>query len=102
MAALPLKKPLKFGETTISKLTFRDHTTAEDYLAFDKRGGTAQRLALIASMTGTDEELVKRLHGVDYRRAAQMADELIEADEQEDEPRTADGDDPAASEAQKK
>lgn len=81
MAKLNLKHPLAFGKTTIAHLTFRDYTTAEDYLSFDKRGGVSQRIALIASLTGTDEELVKKLRGVDYRRAEKMADAIIEADE---------------------
>ena len=56
MARLPLKHPLTFGKKTIDSLTFRDHTTAGDYLAFDQRGGVAQRIALIASLTGTDDD----------------------------------------------
>ena len=47
MAKLPLKHPLTFGKKTIDSLTFRDHTTAGDYLAFDQRGGVAQRIALV-------------------------------------------------------
>ncbi|AJF00050.1 phage tail assembly protein [Pandoraea apista] len=107
MAKLTLKHPLVVGKTTIAHLTFREYTTAEDYLAFDKRGGVAQRIALIASMTGTDEELVKRLRGPDYRRAEKMADGLMAADEDEagdgagDESDTS-PEDPQAAEAQKK
>lgn len=78
---LPLKHPLTLGKTTISKLTFRDYTTAGDYLAFDVRGGVAQRIALIASLTGTDEEIIKKLRGPDYRAAEAIADDLIAADE---------------------
>ncbi|WP_199031730.1 phage tail assembly protein [Ralstonia sp. ASV6] len=92
MAKLPLKHPLPFGKTTINHLTFRDHTIAEDYLAFDKRGGVAQRIALIASLTGTDEEMVKKLRGIDYRRAEKMADAIVEADEEEAREPTAEGD----------
>ncbi|AST87986.1 hypothetical protein CIG66_25315 (plasmid) [Ralstonia pseudosolanacearum] len=91
---LNLKHPLEFGKLTISHLTFRDYATAEDYLSFDKRGGVAQRIALIASLTGTDEELVKKLRGVDYRRAEKMADTVIEADEDEAQAPTAESDEP--------
>jgi hypothetical protein len=83
MAKLPLKHPLTFGEKTISELTFRDYTTAGDYLSFDQRGGVAQRIALIASLTGTDEILISKLWGPDYRRAEKMADDMISADEAE-------------------
>ena len=78
---LTLKHPLVFGKTTVAELNFRDHTTAGDYLAFDQRGGVAQRIALIASLTGTDEELIKKLRGPDYRKAEKIADDLITADE---------------------
>ena len=84
MAKLPLKHPLTFGKKTIDSLTFRDHTTAGDYLAFDQRGGVAQRIALIANLTGTDESLIRQLRGPDYRAAEKMADELIQADEAEE------------------
>lgn len=84
MAKLPLKHPLTFGKKTIDALTFRDHTTAGDYLAFDQRGGVAQRIALIASLTGTDESVIRQLRGPDYRAAEKMADELIQADEAEE------------------
>jgi hypothetical protein len=80
---LPLKHPLVIGKTTISKLTFRDYTTASDYLCFDIRGGVAQRHALIASLAGTDESIVRQLRGVDYRAAEKIADDLIEKDEKE-------------------
>ncbi|WP_407059066.1 phage tail assembly protein [Ralstonia syzygii subsp. celebesensis] len=99
MAKLPLKYPLPIGKTTISHLTFRDHTIAEDYLSFDKRGGVAQRIALIASLTGTDEELVKKLRGVDYRRAEKMADTIIEADEEAEEPTAESSETPPEDEA---
>ncbi len=84
MAKPPLKHPLTFGKKTIDSLTFRDHTTAGDYLAFDQRGGVAQRIALIASLTGTDESVIRQLRGPDYRAAEKMADELIQADEAEE------------------
>lgn len=85
MPKLTLKHPLTFGKKTVDSLTFRDHTTAGDYLAFDQKGGVAQRIALIASLTGTDESLIKQLHGADYRAAERIADEMIEADEAGDE-----------------
>jgi hypothetical protein len=85
MGKLTLKHPLTFGKTTVSSLNFRDYTTAGDYLSFDQRGGVAQRIALIASLTGTDESMIKQLHGVDYRAAEKIADDLIKADEDEDE-----------------
>lgn len=90
----PLKHPLTLGKTTISSLTFREYTTAGDYLAFDQRGGVAQRIALIASLTGTDPELIKQLRGPDYRAAERIADGLINADE--------DGDDTGEGGAEKK
>jgi hypothetical protein len=86
---LPLRHPLTLGSTTLSQLTFRDHTTAADYLAFDRAGGVAQRIALIASLTGTDEALIQRLHGSDYLRAEREADRLLTADQAEE------GEDPA-------
>lgn len=82
---LQLQHPLTFGKKTVDALTFRDHTTAGDYLAFDVRGGVAQRIALIANLTGTDESLIKQLRGPDYRAAEKIADDLIQADEAGDE-----------------
>lgn len=81
---LPLIHPLTFGKATVDHLTFRDYTTAADYLSFDKRGGVAQRIALIASLTGTDEALILQLRGKDYRAAERIADELLTADEADD------------------
>lgn len=78
---LTLKYPLTFGKTTVGELHFRDYTTAGDYLAFDQRGGVAQRIALIASLTGTDEALIRQLRGADYRAAERIADAMINADE---------------------
>lgn len=80
---LTLKHPLVIGKLTVNELNFRDQTCAGDYLAFDQRGGVAQRIALIASLTGTDEALIKQIKGVDYRAAEKIADNMIEADEQE-------------------
>ena len=80
MAVLLLKRPLTLGKAVVEKLTFRDHTTAADYLSFDKRGGVAQRIALIASMAGTDESLIMQLSGRDYLAAEKIVDELMAAD----------------------
>ena len=85
MPKLTLKYELKIGKLTIAELNFREHTTAADYLAFDRRGGVAQRIALIASMTGTDETVIGKLHGHDYRRAEKIVDALMVADEAEEE-----------------
>ena len=76
-----LKFPIKLEKTTISTLEFRDYTTAEDYLAFDRKGGVAQNHALIASMTGVDEALVRKLRGADYIVCAKICDRLIAEDE---------------------
>ena len=81
---LQLLHPIEIGKSTVTELTLRDHTIAEDYLAFDHRGGVAQRIALIASMAGTDEALIKRLHGADYRRAEREVDRLMREDEAQD------------------
>jgi hypothetical protein len=67
------------SETQITKLKMRDYAVAGDYLAFDKQGGVAQRIALIASMAGTDEELIKKLHGADYVRAEAYVSKLLDS-----------------------
>lgn len=76
-----LKTPLTLAKKTITELKFRDYTTAADYLSFDKRGGVAQRIALIASLTGTDEALIEQLRGPDYVRAEKIASDMLAADE---------------------
>ncbi len=76
-----LQHPLTLGKTTIKELKFRDYTTAADYLSFDKRGGVAQNIALIASLSGTSEELISQLRGPDYRQASKIVDALIAADD---------------------
>ncbi|MDR1349805.1 MAG: phage tail assembly protein [Zoogloeaceae bacterium] len=78
---LLLKHPLTVGKATIEALTFRDHTTAADYLAFDVKGGVAQNIALIANLSGTDESLIRQLHGQDYRAATRVVDQLMLADD---------------------
>lgn len=93
MSILSLKFPIPIGERKLEKLTFRDFTTAADYLAFDQRGGVAQRIALIASLTGNDEEMIKRLRGPDYLAAERIADQLMAADHAA--PDAADGEDAA-------
>lgn len=80
MQILSLKRPVQAGKTTIEKLTFRDYATAEDLLAFDEKGQTRQTIALIASLTGTDEAIIQRLHVADFRAADAIASALI-ADE---------------------
>ena len=79
---MPLKHPLTIGKMTVSSLTFRDYTTAGDYLAFDQRGGVAQRIALVASLTGTDDALVKQLRGPDWVEAERIADRILAGDEE--------------------
>jgi hypothetical protein len=83
---LKLKHPLTIGTNgkIIETLTFRDYTTAGDYLAFDIRGGVAQTQQLIANLSGTDISIIQRLRGVDYRRAGKIVDDLIDADEKEE------------------
>lgn len=80
MTKLTLSTPITLGKKQITELTFRGYTTAEDYLSFDQRGGVAQRIALIASLTGTDEVVIKQLRGPDYVRAETLASEMLEAD----------------------
>jgi hypothetical protein len=82
MEKLTLTKPLTFGNKTIEALTFRDYTLAEDYLAFDTRGGVAQNIALIASLTGQDEAVIRKLSGRDYKAAYRIADKLLAADDE--------------------
>jgi hypothetical protein len=83
MLKLTLLTPLTLGKKQITDLTFRDYTTAEDYLCFDQRGGVAQRIALIASLTGTDEALIKQMRGPDYVRAEKIASDMLDKDAME-------------------
>jgi hypothetical protein len=80
MTDLALKHPLEFGKLTVDKLKFRDHVTAGDMLAFDKKGNVAQNIELIANLSGTDESMIKQLHRVDYSAAVKIVDDLF-ADE---------------------
>lgn len=87
-----LKHPLPLGTqgAVLDKLTLRDHVIAEDYLAFDQRGGVAQRQALIASVAGTDVAVVRKLHGADYVTLERQVDKLLQDAEVEalgDEPK---------------
>jgi Phage tail assembly chaperone proteins, E, or 41 or 14 len=98
MKTIKLHKPLQVGKTEITELKFREYTTAADYLSFDVRGGVAQRVALIASLTGNEVALIERLSGRDYTRAAAIADAMIEEDALPD---LEAGDEAAMSQAQK-
>jgi hypothetical protein len=77
---LKLRHPIPLGSKPIEELTFRDYTVAADYLSFDVRGGVAQNIALIASLTGTDEALIRQLRGPDYRAATAIADGMLAKD----------------------
>jgi len=82
MPKLTLTTPITIGKKTIADLTFRDYTTADDYLCFDQRGGVAQRISLIASLTGTDEAVIKQLRGPDYIRAERLVTQMLDTDAQ--------------------
>lgn len=83
MATYTLKHPLALSKTTLTQLTLRDHVVAADYLAFDVRGGVAQRMALIASVAGTEVEVIHKLHGADYVALEKQVDALLGAAEVE-------------------
>ena len=93
---LNLLRPISVGKTEITSLTFREYTTAGDYLAFDRSGGVSQTIALIANLSGTDEEVIKRMHGSDYKRAKGMADKLLDQDEKDAADNQAEGEDAGA------
>ena len=103
MSTLKLIHPVELGKKPITELRFRSHTTAEDYLAFDAYGSVETAIRLIASLTGEDQALIRRLSGADYRRAKAIADKMLgddaqaEAEAQEEQPKVAE-----LSEAQKK
>ena len=81
MAKLTLNTPINVTKNhVLTVLNFRDYTTAGDYLVFDKSGGHAQTIGLIASLTNTDESVINLLHGDDYHRAAEIANKMIDAD----------------------
>ncbi|MGB7650868.1 MAG: phage tail assembly protein [Gallionella sp.] len=77
---LVLNHPLQVGKTTLSELNFRDYATAEDFLSFDERGAQLQTITLIANLTGTDIEVIKRLRANDYRAADKIACDLLKVD----------------------
>jgi hypothetical protein len=81
MPKLSLQMPIEIGKITITELTFREYTTAGDYLAFDKPGGVAQRISLIARLTGNDEAIIERMSGRDYVKAEAIADDLLKQDD---------------------
>lgn len=81
---LKLTRPIEVGKKQVDELRFRDYTTAEDYLAFDVYGQVGAAIRLIASVTGEDEALIKRLSGKDYRAAKAMVDKMLEADAADD------------------
>lgn len=83
MAKLILKHPIALEKSSITELTFRDHATAADLLAFDEHGANQQTIALISNLTGTDEAIIKRLHVTDYRAADAMASDLIKPEKSE-------------------
>jgi hypothetical protein len=82
---LKLKHPISIGEkgSKIDELIFRDHATAGDLLAFDERGPNKQTIALIANLSGTDEEIIKRLHVVDFRAADKITADMIKPEDTE-------------------
>ena len=83
MKTLTLKHPIKFGETEVTELKFRDYVTAGDLLAFDERGANRQTIALIGNMTGADEALIKKLHHVDYKAADAIIVGMLNEDSDE-------------------
>ncbi|MDR0633624.1 MAG: phage tail assembly protein [Azoarcus sp.] len=81
MTTLKLAHPITLGRKTVEELTFRDYTTAADYLSFDTRGGVAQNIAMIASLSGTDEALVRQLRGPDYLAAVGLFEKILRDDQ---------------------
>lgn len=80
MATLTLKHPIGVGKSTISKLEIREHVVAEDLLAFDLTGPNKQTIALIANLSGTDEEVIKKLHISDYQAADKICTKLLDSE----------------------
>lgn len=77
MPTLTLKFPIPIGEKKLEKLTFRDYATAEDLLAFDAVGPNLQTIRLIASLAGTDEAVIRRMHVDDFRSADAIVSDLL-------------------------
>ena len=86
MSKLILKHPIALGKGQLTELHLRDHTTAEDYLAFDVYGGVAQTQRLISNIAGLDDAIVRKLHGEDYRRARAHVEAMLEADDPDKAP----------------
>lgn len=83
MSKLTLSHPIQLEKSKITDLHFREYATAEDLLAFDEPGQTRQTIFLIASLTGTDEALIRRLHVNDFRKADAIASRLIAPEQSE-------------------
>ncbi len=77
MSKLILKHPIALGKGQLTELHLRDNVIAEDYLAFDSYGGVAQAIRLIANISGTDEAIVRKLHGADYQAAKRHVDAML-------------------------
>lgn len=80
----PLKHPLQLGKKTLESITFRDHATANDLLAFDRGGPTEQTINLIANLTGTDVAIIGQLHVADFRACDAIASELVKPEDLEE------------------
>ena len=74
---LTLQYPIKLQNSEITHLTFKDHCTAADLLAFDERGANKQTIMLIANLTNTDEAIINKLHVADFRAADAIATKMI-------------------------
>jgi hypothetical protein len=84
MKTLKLKYPIKLGEkSTLDELKFREYVTAGDMLAFDERGAHQQTITLIANLSGSDEEIIKKLHVEDYRAADKVTSDLLKPEDSE-------------------
>lgn len=69
--------PIVLSENkAITEVKVKDYPTAEDYLAFDNPGRNAQLIALVASMTNTDESIVKKMHGEDFKALSLICDKM--------------------------
>lgn len=75
---LTLKHPIKLEKSEITHLTFKDHCTANDLLAFDERGPNKQTITLIANLTNSDEVIIGKLHVTDFRAADAIATKMLE------------------------
>lgn len=82
MRVLKLQHPLKIGTTEVTELKFRDRMKAKDFKAFSKVGAE-QAIELVASLTGTSEEMIEELADVDYLIATDIAYKIFESAETE-------------------